>query len=114
MHKLLMRFNEIYSPVCSSFSHYRVRAYSNYSTSFTHSFQTQAKLPMFQHKAINEVDESQHTIGDLSEPRDVHWQFSQIVKASSIRWKELVQRLLVCLIGALHFRITPQLMLSAS
>ena len=33
-----------------------------YSTSFSHSIQPQAKLPMFQQKVNNEVDESQHTL----------------------------------------------------
>ena len=33
-----------------------------YSTSFTHSFQLQAKLPMLQQKVSNEVHESQHTL----------------------------------------------------
>ena len=33
-----------------------------YSISFTHSFQPQAKLPMLQQKANNEVDENQHTL----------------------------------------------------
>ena len=32
------------------------------STSFTHSFQPQAKLPMLQQKVNNEVHESQHTL----------------------------------------------------
>ena len=33
-----------------------------YSTSFTHSFQPRAELPMFQQKVNNEVHESQHTL----------------------------------------------------
>ena len=51
-----------------------------YSTSFTHSFQPQAtspqaKLPMFQQKVNNEVDESTYSnppIGQPTEPRVVH------------------------------------------
>ena len=54
------RVNEIHSPVLE-FMESLGHTYK-YSTSFSHSIQPQAKLPMFQQKVNNEVDESQHTL----------------------------------------------------
>ena len=44
-----------------------------YSTSFTHSFQPQAKLPMLQQKVNNEVHESQHTLTLPLDTQDCSW-----------------------------------------
>ena len=55
------RVNEIHSPFLFGGVEYTGHTHK-YSTSFTHSFQLQAKLPMFQQKINNEVHESQHTL----------------------------------------------------
>ena len=63
LHKNSQRVNEIHSPVLFGFESMKVLGHAHkYSTLFTHSFQPQAKLPMFQLKVNNEVDESQHTL----------------------------------------------------
>ena len=63
IHKCPRRVNEIHSPVLFGLESMKGLGRTHkYSTSFTHSFQPQAKLPMFQQKVNNEVHESQHTI----------------------------------------------------
>ena len=57
------RVNRIPSPVLFRFESMKGLGHTHkYSTSFTHSFQPQAKLPMLQQKVNNEVHESQHTL----------------------------------------------------
>ena len=58
IHKCLRRVNEIHSPVLFGLESMKGLGF----TSFTHSFQPQAKLPKFQQKVNNEVHESQHTL----------------------------------------------------
>ena len=63
IHKYPRIVNEIQSPVMFGFEPMKGLGHAHkYSTFFTHSFQVQAKLPMFQQKVNNEVDESQHTL----------------------------------------------------
>ena len=62
-HKCPRRVNEIHSPVLFGFVSIKWLGHTyKYSTSFTCSFQPQAKLPMLQQKVSNEVHESQHTL----------------------------------------------------
>ena len=57
------RVNWIHSPVLFGFESMKGLGHTHeYSTSFTYSFQPQAKLPMLQQKVNNEVHESQHTL----------------------------------------------------
>ena len=60
----MTRVNEIHSTVLlGGFGPMKGLGHTHkYSTSFTHSFQPQANLPMFQQSVNNEVDESQHTL----------------------------------------------------
>ena len=63
IHEYPRRDNEIRSPVLFGFESMKGLGHTHkYSTSFTHSFQPQAKLPMLQQKVNNEVRESQHTL----------------------------------------------------
>ena len=63
IHKYPRRVNEIHSPVLIGFESMKGLGHTHkYSSSFTHSFHPQAKLPMFQQKVNNEVHESQHTL----------------------------------------------------
>ena len=63
IHKYPQRVNEIHSPVLFGFGSTKGLGHTHeYSASFTHSFQHQAKLPMLQQKFNNEVHESQHTL----------------------------------------------------
>ena len=51
IHKYPQRVNEIHSPVLFGFGSTKGLGHTHeYSTSFTHSFQPQAKLPMLQQK----------------------------------------------------------------
>ena len=53
IHKYPNRVNEIHTPVLLGFESMKGSGHTHkYSTSFTHSFQPQAKLPMFQQKTI--------------------------------------------------------------
>ena len=62
-HKYPRRVNWIHSPVLFGFESMKVLGHTHkYSTSFTHSFQPQAKLLMLQQKVNNEVHESQHIL----------------------------------------------------
>ena len=55
IHKYPRRVNDIYSPVLFRFESMKGLGHTHkYSSSFTHSFQPQAKLPMFQQKVNNE------------------------------------------------------------
>ena len=63
IHKYPKSVNEIYTPILFGFESMKGLGHTQkYSTSFTHSFQPQAKLPIFQQKVNNEVHESQHTL----------------------------------------------------
>ena len=63
IHKYPRRVNWIHSPVLFGIESMKGLGHTHkYSTSFTHSFQHQAKLPMLQQKVNNEVHESQHTL----------------------------------------------------
>ena len=63
IHKYPRRVNEIHSPVLFRFESMKGLGHAHkYSTSFTHSFQPQAKLPVLQQKVNNEVHETQHTL----------------------------------------------------
>ena len=65
IHKYPTRVDEIHtdSPVLIRFASMKGLGHTHkYATSFTHSFQPQAKQPMFQQKVNNEVHESQHTL----------------------------------------------------
>ena len=60
IHKYPKRVNEIHIPVLFGFESMKGSGHTHkYSTSSTHSFQPQAKLPQ---KVNNEVHESQHTL----------------------------------------------------
>ena len=62
--------NEIHTRVLFGFESIKGLGHThNYSTSFTHSFQPQAKLPMLQQKVNNEVHTSQHTLSLSLVPR---------------------------------------------
>ena len=63
VHKYPKSVNEIHTPVLFGFESMKGSGHTHkYPTSFTHSFQPQAKLPMFLQKINNEVLESQHTL----------------------------------------------------
>ena len=63
IHKCPRMVNEIHCPVQFGLESMKGLGHTHkYSTSFTHSFQPQAKLPMFQQKVNIEVRESQHTL----------------------------------------------------
>ena len=63
IHKHPRRVNEIHNPVLFGFESMKGLGHTHkYSSSFAHSFQPQAKLPMFQQNVNNEVHESQHTL----------------------------------------------------
>ena len=63
IHKYPQRVNEIHSPVLFGFESMKGLGHIiNIHHLRNHSFQPQAKLPMFQQKVNNEVDESQHTL----------------------------------------------------
>ena len=63
VHKYPKRVNEVHIPVLFRFESMKGLEHTHkYSTSLTHSFQPQAKLPVFQQKINNEVHESQHTL----------------------------------------------------
>ena len=56
IHKYPRSVNEIHSPVLFGFESMKGLGHTHkYSSSFTHSFQPQAKQPMFQQKFSNEV-----------------------------------------------------------
>ena len=63
IHKYPQRVNEIHNPSLFRFESMKGLGHTHkYSTSFIHSFQPQAQLPVSQQKVNNEVDESQHTL----------------------------------------------------